>query len=219
MAVLFDLDGTLLDTAPDFIVSVNQLRAENDLCPIELSVLRPAVSHGVAEIMKVSFNITAEHSAYEYLSKRLLVIYEQYLSQFTQPFPGVLSLLATLEKYNIPWGIVTNRPSKFTIPLLKSMNLIDRASCIVSGDTTPHPKPHPEPLLFACEQIAIKPNECIYVGDAERDIIAGKAAGMATIGALFGYIDTVSSARSWGADHYVNHAEEILPWVLAWHQR
>jgi 2-phosphoglycolate phosphatase len=219
MTVLFDLDGTLLDTAPDFAFSINQLRSEQDLPPIELSVLRPAVSHGLSELMRVSFNVTAEHPRYAPLSSRLLEIYEQYLNQFTQPFAGILNLLSMLEKHNIGWGVVTNRLSRFSIPLLTSMNLIERARCVVSGDTTPHPKPHPAPLLYACEQIGVNPNECIYIGDAERDIIAGKAAGMATIGALFGYIDDVPSALQWGADQYVHHADEILPWVLAWHKQ
>lgn len=214
--VFFDLDGTLLDTAPDFVLAVDQLREEKGLNPIDPIALKLAVSNGAAGIMQLCFNMGSEHNEYKTLLTRLLSLYKSYLAQQTLPFPGMSELLTALEQRNIPWGIVTNRPGWSTDPLLISLGLKSRAACVVSGDTTPHSKPHPEPLLYACRQIAVSPQHCIYIGDAERDIQAGKAAGMATIGALFGYIESIESALQWGADHYVHHADEILPWILEW---
>lgn len=216
MTVLFDLDGTLLDTAADFVHAANQLSKELGQNPITVEELRPAVSHGLVEIMHTCFKISPDHSQYPILAKKLLMLYEQSICTYTQPFPGILDLLSALEKQNIRWGIVTNRPSHYTALLLEATDFKSRASCIVNGDTTPNPKPHPDPLFYACKQLAVEPQQCIYIGDAERDIQAGKAAGMTTLGVLFGYIPDIPTALQWGADYYVNHADEILPKVLAW---
>lgn len=217
MAILFDLDGTLLDTAPDFIPAIDVLRKEKGLAPIDLSLVRPAVSNGVAGLMQTCFGLQSQDPEYDSLAARLLSLYKASMANHqTLPFPGMMELLTALEHRQIPWGIVTNRPSWSTIPLLDLLNLKSRAACVVSGDTTPNPKPHPDPLFFACRQIDVSPKLCIYIGDAERDIQAGKAAGMTTIATLFGYIENPASALQWGADHYVQHADEILPWILAW---
>lgn len=216
MTVLFDLDGTLLDTAADFVYAINQLLEELGQNPITVEELKPAVSHGLAEIMQVCFKISPDHAQYPLLAQKLISLYEKSICLYTQPFPGILNLLTALENRQIRWGIVTNRPSHFTERLLHSMDLKERAACIVSGDTTPYSKPHPGSLLFACQQIAVEPQHCIYIGDAERDIQAGKAAGMATLGVLFGYVPDIPTALQWGADYYVHHADEILPKVLEW---
>lgn len=219
--ILFDLDGTLLDTAPDFFYALQQLRLEKGLPPLspsKLLQLRPAVSNGIAALITQGLGMPPEHPDSPALCKRLLDLYQQILGSYTQPFPGIENLLNTLEKRNIPWGIVTNKSSALTVPLLVQQNLSDRASCIVSGDTTPNAKPHPEPLLYACKTLKILPAHCLYIGDAERDIVAGKAAGMTTIAALFGYIEDISLAKQWAAHHYVHHANEILPWLEQWTQ-
>lgn len=213
MTLLFDLDGTLLDTAPDFLHAVTHLRTEENLSVLSkehYEKLRPAVSEGSAAIIETAFGVPARHPDNTRLGKRLVDIYHQNLGHYTKPFPGIEQLLQALESRKIAWGIVTNKPDWLTKPLLAQQNLLQRAACIVSGDTTPYPKPHPEPLLYACRLIGVNPNECMYVGDAERDIIAGRAAGMTTIAALFGYIDDINSAKQWPAHYYVHHANEIL---------
>jgi len=219
MTVLFDLDGTLLDTAPDFISVVNELHQEQGSAHVDPSFIRSAVSHGVKELLQVSFGVTPEEPHYDSLRQQLLSRYEQSYTRFVKPFPGIPELLSALEAKGIAWGVVTNRPSQSTEAILTYLGLRQRAACVVSGDTTPNPKPHPDPLFYACELLDVPANSCIYVGDAERDIQAGKAAGMATIGVLFGYIPDISSALKWGADHYVHHADEILPWALSWLKR
>ena len=211
MALLFDLDGTLLDTAPDFLYVVNKLRTEEKLSKLSLQDIRSSVSHGLAAVLKAGFGYSKEHSLYESLAKRFLHDYRNCLGQHTQQFPGIPELLSLLEDNDIPWGIVTNKPAHLTEPLLEIMNLKDRAACIVSGDTTPNPKPHPAHLLLAAKNLKIEPQNCIYIGDAACDIVAGKAANMTTVCALFGYIHSFSEAKEWQADHYIEHASEIWP--------
>jgi 2-phosphoglycolate phosphatase len=220
MALLFDLDGTLLDTAPDFAYVINQLRLEQHKAPLqnnELSDIPLAVTGGLSHLLGMALQLPHTHPEVSQpflhpIGQRLLELYQQNLSRHTRFFPGIENLLHTLEKREILWGIVTNKPSQQTNLLLNKLGLDTRAACIVSGDTTPYAKPHPAPLLHACELIEVSPTHCVYVGDAERDILAGKAAGMTTIGALFGYIENNHTARTWGADHYVQHADEIFPW-------
>jgi len=214
MAALFDLDGTLLDTAPDLADTLNQMRVGKHLPPLELSAFRSAVSQGLVALMKVAFNLTPKHPDYPILARELLTRYEHCLGRPARPFPGILELLSELEDRHILWGIVTNRTTQLAIPLLESLNLKQRACCIVGGDTTPYPKPNPEPLFYACREIQVSPATCIYIGDAERDIQAGKAAGMKTIAVLFGYIDDIDTPHEWKADHYVQQVDEILPIIL-----
>lgn len=211
MTLLFDLDGTLLDTAPDFAYAMNTVRHRLNLPNITLEKIRPAVSHGLQGLMKVGFDLFPEHADYKSIAQQCLDLYIEHLGEKTKWFTGIPELLEQLEQRHIPWGIVTNKPEFLTNRLLKNLNLFHRAACVVSGDTTANSKPHPEPLLYACEKINISPQNCIYIGDAERDIQAGKAAGMWTIGALFGYIDNIDHALSWNADHYVHHASDIWP--------
>ena len=232
MSILFDLDGTLIDTAPEFIVAVNHVRAELGLLPLPstlLSETRSAISFGVKAVTASGFK---DYSIYSIntlnqnqpgsnpevpqaeLWERVLKVYEANLGLYAKPFPGILTLLETLEHRNIPWGVVTNKKFALAEPLLERLQLKHRAACIVGGDTTPYSKPHPAPLYYACEQIGRLPNQCIYVGDAKTDIAAGNAAGMKTITALFGYVGDVELAKQWGADHTVTQASDILPWAL-----
>jgi phosphoglycolate phosphatase len=223
MALLFDLDGTLIDTAPDFVVAINQLRATKGLPSLSdhaLTQVRFAVAEGTQAIATAGFELTPEQLTLEHphatLCQQLLETYQQNLGVQAKLFPGMAELLNTLEQQHIPWGIVTNKQARFTKPLLQQLGLIDRATCVVSGDTTAHYKPHPAPLLHACTQMALAPQQCIYVGDAKQDIVAGRAAGMTTIVALFGYSKDLSSVKEWGAHHTVKHPDEIFPWFKAW---
>lgn len=223
MAILFDLDGTLVNTAPDFIHALNAVRTEINMPPLVFSnqasvrMVEIAVTEGLAGLVAAGLEIKTDNPQSPVFQKRLLNAYQQNLGLYATLFPGIEALLQTLEKRKIPWGVVTNKESLQTNPLMERLGLSHRAACIVSGDTTPYSKPHPEPLLYACRQIGVSPEECIYIGDAERDIIAGKKAGMTTIAALFGYIEDIALAKAWGADHYIHHANEILPWFEAWH--
>lgn len=221
MALLLDLDGTLLDTAPDIAYAINSVRATLNMSALTVSTIRFAVSEGLEALIKIGFGMEPHHPTYEATGQRCLKIYQAHLARNTKPFPGMLELLEDLDRSHIPWGIVTNKPTVLTEALLKKLDLWDRAGCVVSGDTLLKAKPHPEPLWYACEQLNILPENAIYIGDAARDIQAGKAAGMFTIGALFGYIESVAEAFSWQADHYIYRAEEMGPylkkhWIPQW---
>ncbi len=220
MSILFDLDGTLLDTAPDFAHAIQTLRAKMGLRPLSenvISSIRLAVPYGIENLVAIGFDKENYSNSQALLQENLLTEYQECLGYAAKPFPGILKLLNTLEERHIPWGVVTNKKSRFTLPLLEKLDLKHRAACIVSGDTTPHFKPHPEPLLHACQQLNVSPNHCVYIGDAELDIIAGNAAGMTTVAALFGYIEDKEATRKWNANHAVQHADEILPWFEQWH--
>ncbi|MCU7938941.1 MAG: HAD-IA family hydrolase [gamma proteobacterium symbiont of Bathyaustriella thionipta] len=208
-AVLFDLDGTFADTAPDLAAALNQVLKEEGKAPLALDIIRPVVSHGGIALIRLGFNFDEQHTDFERLRLRLLEIYLNNISHFTTVFEGIDELLAKLEDNNIVWGIVTNKPGWLTDPLMEQMGYTKRAATIISGDTTKQRKPHPEPLFYACQQINCHPSECLYIGDAERDIIAGNAAGMTTITALFGYIEANDSPEHWGADAMINHPAEI----------
>ncbi len=211
-AILFDLDGTLLDTAPEFTDGINQLRGELGLSPVSLETIRTAVSHGSAEVVKTAFNLTETHPDFEKLKQRFLGIYLDNLGCNTHYFPGIEDLLLNIEQSGLKWGIVTNKPHFLTDPLLSKLNLSQRAHAIVSGDTLSVSKPSPLPILYACEQMGVPPEACYYVGDAQRDIIAGKSAGMlATFMAMYGYLSLNDRPLEWGADHYIQHPNEILP--------
>ncbi|MFK5895302.1 MAG: HAD-IA family hydrolase [Pseudomonadota bacterium] len=211
-AVLFDLDGTLADTAPDLANALNQVLLENNHKTLPFEQIRPVVSHGGIALIRLGFNIEPEHPKFETLRIRLLEIYKQDICQQTRLFPGLDKLLIQLEKHNIPWGIVTNKPDWLTEPLLEQLNLTKRMSSLVCGNTLSEKKPHPAPLLHACKEINIAPEHCIYIGDAARDIEAGKRAGMKTIAAAFGYIETFDPPENWQADRLVNDSENL--WIV-----
>jgi phosphoglycolate phosphatase len=211
-ALLLDLDGTLLDTAPDMGGALNRLRAEHDLEPIDSPVIRPVVSHGAARLVALGFPQAAGEE-FERLRLRFLEIYSQHLAIGTRLFPGVGTLLDELERRGLPWGIVTNKPAWLTDPLLASLDLDRRAACVVSGDTVAERKPHPLPLLHAAGLIGIAPARCVYAGDAQRDIQAGRAAGMTTVVAAYGYLSAADDPASWGASGIVAGPLDLLDWL------
>lgn len=211
-AVLFDLDGTLLDTAPDMYAALQALAREEgaDIPPFE--TVRGYVSHGTNTLIRIGFPDRIE-TEFERLRDRFLDIYAENLYLDTALFPGMTAVLAYLETHGFPWGIVTNKPAYLTDPLVQSLGLEQRAACIISGDTTDQRKPHPKPLLLACEQADTPPAHCLYVGDASRDIEAGLAAGMQTLIALYGYIDETQQPTQWGAHGSINDPREIVDWL------
>jgi phosphoglycolate phosphatase len=215
-AVLFDLDGTLADTAPDLADALNATLQARGKSALPFENIRPVVSHGGRAMIKLGFDLDPEDKFYEEIRQQFLDIYLANIANKTTLFPGIPELLTQLEQTDIAWGVVTNKPSWLTNPLMDALQLSTRAACIVSGDTTSNSKPHPEPMLFACEKIGVEPTRCIYIGDAERDIEAGKAAGMRTLGALFGYLLDEDVPDEWGADALIEHANEIWSYVEKW---
>ncbi len=209
-AVLFDLDGTLADTALDLGFALNQQRQRHGLAALPHTVIRPQASHGARGLLKLGFNVTPESPNFSQLRDEFLQLYTQHICDNTVLFPGTEDLLQTLEKRGIRWGVVTNKPARFTLPLLQALDLERRAACIISGDTTANSKPHPEPLLTAAAQICVQPTACLYVGDAERDVEAAVAAGMRALIANYGYLDTTDRPDTWGAHGRINTPQEIL---------
>ncbi|MGH8217062.1 MAG: phosphoglycolate phosphatase [Steroidobacteraceae bacterium] len=211
-AVLFDLDGTLLDTAGDLADALNRLRAERALPPLERERIRACVSHGSSALVRLAFPSAPELQFLE-LRGRLLELYGAALCVHTRPFPGMLELIARLEQDDTGWGIVTNKPAALTEPLLEAVGFKSRAAVVVSGDTLAERKPHPLPLLHAAERLGVEPRQCVYVGDAERDVLAARAAGMRAVVACYGYLGAGDDPRSWPADAWVQAPLEIYEWL------
>jgi N-acetyl-D-muramate 6-phosphate phosphatase len=210
--VLFDLDGTLADTAPDLVGTLNQLRTEQGLSRLALENYRYTVSYGSAYMITEGFSMPQNHPDFEALRLRFLEIYAKNLAQKTVLFSGISKLLTTLAKKNIAWGIVTNKPERFTLPLVEKLGLKNLAGAVISGDTCEHAKPHPEPLLTACGLLDCSAENSVYIGDHARDIEAGKAAGMKTVVAGYGYI--YEDPVAWGADDIVYSVEELEKLLL-----
>ncbi len=213
--VFFDLDGTLADTAPDLANAINALLREQGRAALPYDVIRPVASHGSTGLLKLGFGITAQDPEFAALRARFLELYTDVLCRDTRLFPGIPEVLTELGHRGIQWGIVTNKPAFLTEPLLRALHPTPPPVCIVSGDSTNNRKPHPEPMLRACEGAGCQPQECVYVGDAERDIQAGRDAGMQTLVALFGYISTEENPQSWGADGMIRNPHELLDWLDA----
>jgi phosphoglycolate phosphatase len=211
--VLFDLDGTLLDTAPDLAFAVNTVLIEQKHKPLPFMQIRPWVSHGGNTLIKKAFQLTDTDPAIKLLRKRFLEIYVEHLADKTRLFDGMAEVLYTLENREIQWGIVTNKPAWLTDPLLQQLGLTNRSVCNVSGDTLPQCKPDPAPLLYACQLAKCLPEQCIYVGDASRDIEAGRRAEMRTIVALYGYIESSDSPTEWGATGMIEKPLDLLTWI------
>ena len=211
-AMLFDLDGTLLDTAPDMIAVLDQLMIEESREPLDYEHARAHVSNGSLGLIDIAFGKLEEAHRLS-LRDRYLDLYEQHLATRTAPFEGIDTVLDHLEKANIPWGVVTNKPGYLTEPLLETLELLSRCACVISGDTLPERKPHPLPLLYAADLIGIEPSQVIYVGDANRDIEAGRAAGMTTVAATCGFIMPDDDPINWHADHYIDAPMELLSLV------
>ena len=212
-AVLFDLDGTLVDTAPDFVRILNQLRTDEDLSPLPYDVIRNQVSNGARALIRLGFDITDEDADFASRLDRLLQRYEQELARESHLFAGLEQTLALLEARNIPWGVVTNKPSRYTGPLLKGLHLEQRCAVTVCPDHVNHRKPHPEPLLTACKQLAVDPLQTIYVGDHLRDVEAGKAAGNFTVAAAWGYLTEDDDISGWQADLIANTPADLLQYL------
>ena len=211
--VLFDLDGTLVDTAPDMANALNRTLVNHGRQPLAFETIRPSVSLGGVALVKLAFELDEADPELDRLRKEFLAIYRDNLSRESCLFPGMELVLAGLEEISASWGIVTNKPAWLTNPLMQDLQLDARTGCIVSGDTLEQRKPHPAPLLHACELLQRNPGETVYVGDARRDIEAGASAGMTTLVAAYGYIDKADNPDDWGADGLVESPEEILSWV------
>ncbi len=212
-AVLFDLDGTLVDTAPDLGYALNLQRGVHGLPPLPDEVIRPQASHGARGLLMLGFGINPEDSGFNPMRQEFLQLYADNLCKHSRLFDGMAELLAELEARKMPWGVVTNKPARFTEPLLSLLDLAERTACIVSGDTCPEPKPHPGPLLHACSLLNIPAEQCLYVGDAERDVEAARNAGMPCVIAHYGYLGENDDPQSWGAAGFIQQPQELLKFL------
>ena len=199
-AVLFDLDGTLIDSAPDLGAAADQMRTDRGLTSLPLSDYRPMAGAGARGMIGVAFGLAPGHAQFEALKEEFFRNYESRLTVLTYAFDGVAELIMGIVNQGLKWGVVTNKSVRFTLPLTNAMPLFSTAQTIISGDTTPHAKPHPAPLLEAARQLGVAPGRCIYVGDDERDIVAGRAAGMPTVAAAYGYLGDSANTEAWKAD-------------------
>jgi phosphoglycolate phosphatase len=209
-AVLFDLDGTLIDSAPDLGAAADKMRTDRGLPSLPYELYRPLAGAGARGMLKVAFDLTPEHADFLVMREEFFVNYEASMTERTYVFDGVEDLIEHLQLRQMPWGVVTNKMARFTDPLTAAMPLFASARAIVSGDTTPHSKPHPEPLFEAARRLALPPEHCLYVGDDERDIVAGLAAGMTTVAATYGYLGEKSNVSPWGADLSVDSPNKLL---------
>ncbi len=209
-AVLFDLDGTLIDSAPDLAAAVEQMRQARAMPPLPLAQYRPMAGAGARGMLGVGFGMTPDHLEFNALREEFFANYAQCLTQRTLIFPEVAQLLDTLVAQGLLWGVVTNKSERFTLPLTSAMPLFATASTIVSGDTTAFAKPHPQPLLEAARRIDVLPTHCVYVGDDQRDIVAGLAAGMKTVAVTYGYLGDKAHIDQWGAHATIDCASELL---------
>ena len=212
-AVLFDLDGTLADTAPDLAAALNQMLQEDGRTPLPFAVLRPWVSWGAMRMIRVGYGEDLAEPELQQLRGRFLACYEAGLCRESRLFPGIAELLEAMESAGVPWGIVTNKPGWLTEPLLGALGLGDRAGTVISGDTLPHAKPHPMPLLHAARELGVEARGCTYVGDNVRDIEAGRAAGMRTVAATWGYIPEDDDPANWQADALLEDAWALARWL------
>ncbi len=199
-AVLFDLDGTLIDSAPDLGAAADKMRTDRGLASLPLSDYRAMAGAGARGMIGVAFGLKPEDEGFGALKEEFFANYEACMTERTYAFDGVAELIAQLGLSGIKWGVVTNKSERFTLPLTRRMPLFGTAQTIVSGDTTPHAKPHPAPLLEAARQLQLPPSRCVYVGDDERDIVAGRAAGMPTVAAAYGYLGATADTLGWRAD-------------------
>ena len=209
-AVLFDLDGTLIDSAPDLGAAVDKMRVDRGLSSLPLAHYRSMAGAGARGMIDVAFGLSPEHADFAALREEFFVNYEQCMTQRTYAFEGISELIAHLLALDIPWGVVTNKSARFTDPLTRAMPLFESARTVISGDTTAHAKPHPEPLFEAARRIGIEPMRCLYVGDDERDIVAGLAAGMGTVAATYGYLGQKTDPAQWGAHAIINSPGGLL---------
>ena len=209
-AVLFDLDGTLIDSAPDLGAAADKMRTDRGLSSFPLEHYRHMAGAGARGMLGIAFDMTPEHPEFMAYREEFFVNYENAMTERTRIFDGVVDMIDALVKRGLPWGVVTNKSSRFTDPLTSAMPLFATARAIVSGDTTPHAKPHPEPLFEAARRLQVAPEHCVYVGDDERDIVAGLAAGMGTVAATYGYLGQQGEVARWNAHLHINSPLELL---------
>lgn len=212
-AVLFDLDGTLIDSAPDLGAAVDKMRVDRGLSSYPLEHYRHMAGAGARGMIGIAFGLTPEHPEFEAMKEEFFVNYENCMTERTRIFDGVVDMIAALRAKGLAWGVVTNKSSRFTDPLTSAMSLFSTAGAIVSGNTTPHAKPHPEPLFEAARRLSIDPGRCVYVGDDERDIVAGLAAGMGTIAATYGYLGQQTDISCWKADLHIDSPMDLLKFL------
>jgi phosphoglycolate phosphatase len=208
-AVLFDLDGTLIDSAPDLGAAADKMRTDRGMPSLPLELYRPMAGAGARGMLGVAFGMTPDHPDFLTYREEFFCNYENAMTERTFIFEGVLEMVQALQAMNLPWGVVTNKSERFTLPLTAGMPLFASASVVISGDTTPHSKPHPEPLLEAARRLGFAPERCVYVGDDERDIVAGRAAGMGTVAATYGYLGQTDVSQ-WQADAHIDLPTRLL---------
>ncbi len=211
--ILFDLDGTLVDTAPDLIASLNKSLKLHGFTEVAPHSVRPYISYGAEVMIDNSIGQTDLNTRSNILD-HMLTFYQNNIAEHSCFFTGMTETLNTIESLGLKWGIVTNKRERFTHPLVSALNLDTRAACIISGDTTAHTKPHPEPLFTACAQAKVKPEECVYIGDALHDIDAGKNANMKTLAATYGYLKPDDQPDQWGADLLIESPDHLTAWIL-----
>ena len=212
-AVLFDLDGTLIDSAPDLGAAVDKMRTDRGLSSFPLEHYRHMAGAGARGMLGIAFGMTPEHPDFDAMKEEFFVNYENAMTERTRIFDGVVELISSLEAQGLPWGVVTNKSSRFTDPLTSAIPLFATAKAIVSGNTTPHAKPHPEPLFEAARRLSIDPARCVYVGDDERDIVAGLAAGMGTVAATYGYLGVQTDISRWNAHLHIDSPMDLLQFL------
>lgn len=211
--ILFDLDGTLVDTAPDLIASLNHALKQHGFEMVQPSHVKPHVSFGASAMINGSMKISLDEKTHSDILKTMLTQYENNIALHSQFFDGILDVLDFIESQNLSWGIVTNKRERFTQPLVEALNLHKRATCIISGDTTPNPKPHPAPLFEACKRAQVSPENCVYIGDAAHDIVAGNNAKMYTLAATYGYLQPHDAPENWGANALIHSPKDLLAWL------
>ena len=212
-AVLFDLDGTLIDSAPDLAAAANRLRAQHGLPALPYQALRPMVGTGARGMVHAAFGVGPDDARFIGLRDAFLDLYAQGLLAQTRVFDDMAPVIDRLDTQGIRWGIVTNKATRFAAPIVDGLGLNNRSAVLICGDSTPHAKPHPEPLWAAARHMQVDPTQCVYVGDDERDIVAGRAAGMATLAAAWGYLGQGEPIEAWGADHTLSCPDELLQWL------
>jgi len=212
-AVLFDLDGTLIDSAPDLAAAADRLRLDRGLPELGLSLYRPHTGTGARGMLKIAFQMEPEHPEFIDLREEFFKNYERNLVVNTRPFDGVKELIESLNDRSLAWGIVTNKSTRFTDPIVRQIPLLTQAKTVISGDTTAHAKPHPAPILEAMKRMGLRAEECVYIGDDERDIVAGKAAGVKTVAAGYGYLGDAGDIANWNADVNIYSPLDLLKWL------
>lgn len=210
--VLFDLDGTLVDTAPDLIACLNKALKTHGFDEVSSDELKPYISYGAVAMISNCVE-HADQQTQEQILDTMLDCYQNNIAEHSRFFPGITETLDTIESLGLKWGIVTNKRERFTTPLVKALKLTERAACIISGDTSANCKPHPEPMLTACKQANVKPEECVYIGDAVHDIDAGKSVNMKTLAAIYGYLKADDNPHTWGADALIESPAQLTSWI------